>query len=100
VYQWWAEWKLETKQSAANEIQFGLDMVARALKINPRAGEMIGTRRIFLLFQARSVNNLSQRKAFANQSESILHQAFKTNANLSHAFTPYLQEAERLTKSN
>ena len=75
-------------------------MVSRALKINPRSAEMIATRGIFFLFQARSVSEVSQRKAFADKAQTTIQEALKLNANLSHAFTPYLKEAESLVQSN
>ena len=100
VYQRWAEWKLETKRNPDEEIRLGLDMVSKALKINPRSAEMIATRGIFFLFQARLVSNLSQRKAFAEKSQTTLREALKLNANLTYAFTPYLKQAEILVQSN
>lgn len=99
LFRRWAEWKLETKRSADLEIRIGLEMVARALKINPHSAEMIATRGIFLLFQARSASNLYQHQATAEKAQTTLQEALKLNANLTHAFTRYLKEAEGLANS-
>ena len=96
IYQRWVEWKLENKQNADTEIRLGLEMVSKALEINARSAEMIGTRGIFSLFQARSVDNSSQRIEFAEKAQTTLQEALKLNANLTYAFTPYLKQAESL----
>jgi serine/threonine protein kinase len=99
VFRHWAEWKLGSGKNANQEIQHGLEMVSKALEINPRSGEMIALRGIFLLFQARSISNDSQRRELLQESRSNLQKALNINANLSHEFKPSLKEVEEeLTK--
>ena len=98
VYHRWAEWNLVNKRNADRELRLGLDMVSSALKIKPRSAEMIATRGIFFLFQARSASNVSQRKAFADKAQMTIQEALKLNANLTRLYTPYLKEAESLVQ--
>src|SRR4029078_9228384 len=57
LFRWWAEWKLRSNQSAEEEIRNGMQMVSKALELNPRSAEMIGMRGIFWLMQARSISD-------------------------------------------
>src|SRR5262249_42530388 len=56
VYKCWAEWKLQFKRSADQEIRFAQDNAARAQKANPRSGEMMALRGVLFLLQARSTS--------------------------------------------
>jgi serine/threonine protein kinase/tetratricopeptide (TPR) repeat protein len=94
VYRCWAEWKLQSKQSAEKEIRIGTEMAERAQKINPHSGEMMALRGVFSFLQARSVSNESERKELLQKAHSLLQDALKINANVSHAFAPYLKEVE------
>ena len=55
LFRWWAEWRIQSNRSAEKEIQLGLDAVSKALEMNPRSAEMIGTRGIFWLSQSSSI---------------------------------------------
>jgi len=100
LFRWWAEWKVRSNQSCEKEIRTGLDMVSKALELNPRSAEMVGTRGIFWFIQARSISADSQRKELLEKASSSFKEAIKLNSNFSHTFSPLLKEAENLATSN
>jgi serine/threonine protein kinase len=96
LFRRWAEWKLKSNQSAEKEIRTGQQMVTEALELNPRSAEMIGTRGIFWLMQARSISDVSQKKALIRKASDSFKEAIKMNPNFSHLFHPFLNEASSL----
>ena len=96
LFRWWAEWKTESKRSADREIELGSEMVSKSLADNPHSGEMIALRGLFSLLRARSLPKNSHREELMRTAQSSLEEALKVNANLSHAFAPYLKEAKAL----
>jgi hypothetical protein len=98
VTRYWAEWKVASKQNAKEQIRLGLEAVSRALEINPHSPEMISARGVFLLLQARSELNATQRKNLAHQASVSLEEGLKQNANLTHYYGHYLSEAQSLDR--
>jgi eukaryotic-like serine/threonine-protein kinase len=92
LYRRWAESKLRSKQSADKEIRAGLQMVSKALELNPRSAEMIGTRGIFWMMEAQSISVETQRKELLAKATDSFEQAIKLNPNYSHLFTPFLND--------
>ncbi len=93
---YWAEWKVNSGQNAEKEIRLGLEAVSKVIELNPRSSEMISTRGVFCLLQARSARSVIQRKNFASQAVLAFQEGLKLNANLSHRFEHYLTEAQTL----
>lgn len=93
LFRWWAEWKVNSNQSAEKEIRTGMQMVSKALEVNPRSAEMIGMRGIFWLMQAQTISSDSQRKELQSKASASFKEAIKVNPNISHLFTPFLKEA-------
>lgn len=96
IYRWWAEWDLQSNLPCDREVSLGLQTAARAEKLNPRSAEIMGLRGVLLLFQARSLRNLEQKKEYAGKARASLEAALKTNPNVAYTFTPFLREAEQL----
>jgi serine/threonine protein kinase len=99
LFRWWAEWKLQSNQPAEKEIQLGLDEVSKALEMNPRSAEMIGTRGIFWFMQSRSTRVDSQRKELLKKASACFEEAIKMNPNVSHMFSPFVKEIAGLRPS-
>jgi len=99
LFRRWAEWKIQSHQSAEKEISRGLQSISKALEMNPRSAEMIGVRGIFWFMQARSSSVDSQRKELLEKASGSFEEAIKLNSNLSRTFTPLLKQAESLAKS-
>jgi uncharacterized glyoxalase superfamily metalloenzyme YdcJ len=84
-----------TRQSADKEIRLGTKMATKAQKINPHSGEMMALRGVFSFLQARSVSDESECKELLQKAHSLLQDALKVNANVTHAFAPYLKEVDQ-----